>query len=185
MTLSRLLPRRFLSALLLGLTASLLGGIGEARATDDYTLPFYDPDVTLSYGVDRDWRVGIQLDYTGKTWWDAAPHPGRVYDNHTGLDYPMSLRSPLAAAKEGVVADTEGGFGTQQFGDSATSCGCGMPAAGTRSTTTSPVEPMVGSPSRSTRTWSRGRWWGCRAAAGPASGRTSISSSWWRWATTS
>jgi hypothetical protein len=61
--------------------------------------------------------VGIQLDYTGKTWFDADPHPGRVYDNHTGLDYPMPLRSQVAAAKEGVVADTEGGYGTQQFGN--------------------------------------------------------------------
>ncbi|HET6746001.1 MAG TPA: M23 family metallopeptidase [Candidatus Limnocylindria bacterium] len=117
MTLSTWLPRRLPAAILLGLAASILAGIGQVRATDDYTLPFYDPDVSLSYGVDRDPRVGIQLDYTGKTWWDASPHPGRVYDNHTGLDYPMSLLSPLAAARGGVVADTEGGFGTQQFGN--------------------------------------------------------------------
>jgi murein DD-endopeptidase MepM/ murein hydrolase activator NlpD len=89
---------------------------GPVRALDDYTLPFYDPGVTLSYGVDRDPRVGIQLDYTGKTWYDSSPHLGRVYDNHTGLDYPMPLHSPVAAAKDGVVAATEGGYGTQQYG---------------------------------------------------------------------
>jgi murein DD-endopeptidase MepM/ murein hydrolase activator NlpD len=99
-----------------GLVVSLAVGAGPVRATDDYTLPFYDPGVTLNYGVDRDPRVGVQLDYTGRTWWDAEPHPGRVYDNHTGIDYPMPLRSPVAAAKDGVVADTEGGYGTQQFG---------------------------------------------------------------------
>ena len=109
--------RRLPAAALLGIVAALLGGIGQARATDDYTLPFYDPDVSLSYGVDRDPRIGIQLDYTGRTWFDDDPHPGRMYDNHTGLDYPMSLLSKLAAARDGVVADTEGGFGTEQFGD--------------------------------------------------------------------
>jgi murein DD-endopeptidase MepM/ murein hydrolase activator NlpD len=87
-----------------------------ARAVDDYTLPFYDAGVSLLYGVDRDPRVGVQLDYTGKTWWDSANHPGRVYDNHTGIDYPMPLHSAVAAAKDGVVAATEGGYGTQQFG---------------------------------------------------------------------
>jgi murein DD-endopeptidase MepM/ murein hydrolase activator NlpD len=94
----------------------LLATASAASATDDYTLPYYDPGVTLSYGVDRDPRVGVQLDYTGKTWWDASPHWGRVYDNHTGLDFPMALRSPVAAAKDGVVVDVEGGYGTQQFG---------------------------------------------------------------------
>jgi murein DD-endopeptidase MepM/ murein hydrolase activator NlpD len=102
-------------------TAALAAGCalvlaGPVRALDDYTLPFYDPGVSLSYGVDRDPRVGIQLDYTGKTWYDTANHPGRVYDNHTGIDYPMPLHSPVAAAKDGVVASTEGGYGTQQFG---------------------------------------------------------------------
>jgi murein DD-endopeptidase MepM/ murein hydrolase activator NlpD len=99
-------------------TAILLGGsAGSVAAADDYTLPFYEPAVTLAYGVDRDPRVGVQLDYTGKTWWDGVPHPGRVYDNHTGLDYPMPLRSPVAAAKDGTVLDSEGGFGTQQWGN--------------------------------------------------------------------
>ena len=103
--------------LVLGTVAALQAvGAASALATDDYTLPFYDRDVTLLYGVDRDPRVGVQLDYTGKTWFDDDPHPGRVYDNHTGLDYPMPLRSPVAAAREGVVADTEGGYGTRQFG---------------------------------------------------------------------
>jgi murein DD-endopeptidase MepM/ murein hydrolase activator NlpD len=108
---------RLVPKLLLGVGALLAMNAGPARATDDYTLPFYDPDIGLSYGVDRDPRVGIQLDYTGKTWWDGDPHYGRVYDNHTGLDYPMALFSPVAASKDGVVAATQGGFGTQQFGD--------------------------------------------------------------------
>ena len=94
----------------------LVGIAGPAAATDDYTLPFYDPGVGLSYGVDRDPRIAIQLDYTGKTWYDDIPHYGRVYDNHTGLDYPMSLYSSIANAKDGVVVDIEGGYGTQQFG---------------------------------------------------------------------
>ena len=97
--------------------ALLCGSAGTVAAADDYTLPFYDPAVTLAYGMDRDPRVGVQLDYTGKTWWDGVPHLGRVYDNHTGLDYPMPLRSPVAAAKDGTVLDSEGGFGTQQWGN--------------------------------------------------------------------
>jgi murein DD-endopeptidase MepM/ murein hydrolase activator NlpD len=108
---------RMWPSLVLAIGAMLLIGAGPARATDDYTLPFYDPDISLSYGVDRDPRIGVQLDYTGKTWWDDEPHYGRVYDNHTGLDYPMSLFRPVAASKEGVVAAVQGGFGTQQFGD--------------------------------------------------------------------
>jgi murein DD-endopeptidase MepM/ murein hydrolase activator NlpD len=108
---------RIYPKLVLAIGATLLIGASPARAADDYTLPFYDPDISLSYGVDRDPRVGIQLDYTGKTWYDAEPHYGRVYDNHTGLDFPMPLFSPVAASKEGVVAATEGGYGTQQFGD--------------------------------------------------------------------
>lgn len=91
-------------------------GAGTAAATDDYTLPFYEPDVPLSYGVDRDPRLGIQLDWAGKTWYDTTPHYGRVYDNHTGLDYPMPLFSHVAAAKSGTVVDREGGYGTQQYG---------------------------------------------------------------------
>jgi murein DD-endopeptidase MepM/ murein hydrolase activator NlpD len=97
--------------------AAALVLVADAAATEVYTYPFYDPGVSLAYGVDRDPRVGIQLDYTGRTWYDSSPHPGRVYDNHTGLDFPMPLYSPVAASKEGVVAATEGGYGTQQFGD--------------------------------------------------------------------
>lgn len=108
------MKRRFLS--LPAAAGLLLLAASSAAAIDDYTLPFYDPSVRLSYGVDRDPRIGIQLDYTGTTWYDSAAHYGRVYDNHTGLDFPMGLRSPVAAAKGGVVVDTEGGYGTQQFG---------------------------------------------------------------------
>lgn len=91
-------------------------GVGTATATDDYTLPFYDPGVSLSFGVDRDRTFNRQLDWTGQVWYDGAPHAGRVYDQHTGVDYPMALRSDVAAAKDGTVIDTEGGYGTTQFG---------------------------------------------------------------------
>jgi len=107
--------RRAAASVLLQL-ALLAWGAGTAAATDDYTLPFYDPAVALSYGVDRDPTLGRQLDWTGQTWNDGVPHPGRVYDQHSGVDYPMVLRSEVAAAKDGTVVDVEGGFGTSQFG---------------------------------------------------------------------
>jgi hypothetical protein len=95
----------------------LLGGIaGSVLAADDYTLPFYNPSVTLSYGVDRDRALNRQLDWTGQAWADGVPHAGRVYDQHTGTDYPMALRSEVAAAKDGTVIDLEGSYGTSQFG---------------------------------------------------------------------
>lgn len=105
---------RRISASLLGAIGLLAVSVGLAVATDDYTLPFYNPSVTLSYGVDRDSRLNRQLDWTGQIWNDGALHFGRVYDQHTGVDYPMSLRSDIAASKAGTVIDTEGGFGTQQ-----------------------------------------------------------------------
>lgn len=108
--------RSIARSLAAGLLLSFAGS-GMAAATDDYTLPFYDPSVVLSYGMDRDMRLSVQLDYTGQVWWDDVPHWGRVYDNHTGLDYPMALLSKVVAAKDGVVEDFEGGFGTQQFGN--------------------------------------------------------------------
>ena len=88
-----------------------------AGATDDFTLPFPDPDVSLSYGVDRDGRVGYQLDWTGQLWHDTAAHYGRVYDQHLGIDYPMALKSTVVAARDGTVVDLEEAYGTQQFGD--------------------------------------------------------------------
>ena len=100
----------FLALAAVGMSAS------AAFATDDYTLPFYDPGVTLSYGVDRDPTLNRQLDWTGQVWNDGLTHYGRVYDQHTGVDYPMALRSEVATAKDGIVVDTEGGFGTSQFG---------------------------------------------------------------------
>jgi murein DD-endopeptidase MepM/ murein hydrolase activator NlpD len=112
MRLVRQLPASALAALTI-----LLAGAGVVAATDDYTLPFYDPNVILSYGVDRDIRPGVQLDWTGQVWSDGSPHWGRVYDNHTGSDYPMAVLSDLASAKSGTVIDVEGGFGTQQFGN--------------------------------------------------------------------
>ncbi len=96
--------------------ALLLLTAGSAAALDDYTLPFYEPNVPLSYGYDRDWRVGVQLDWTGHVWHDDDPHWGRSYDNHTGLDYPMPIRSKVAASARGVVVDVEGGFGTREYG---------------------------------------------------------------------
>lgn len=107
--------RRLAASALLQL--ALIGwGAGAALATDDYTLPFYNPAVTMSYGVDRDRTINRQLDWTGHVWNDGLAHYGRVYDQHTGVDYPMPLRSELAAAKDGRVIDEEGGFGTTQFG---------------------------------------------------------------------
>jgi hypothetical protein len=99
------------------LLLALLGlGAGGVLAADDYTLPFYDPRVSLSYGVDRDRTLNRQLDWTGHVWNDGLPHAGRVYDQHSGVDYPMALRSEVAAAKDGMVIDVEGSFGTSQFG---------------------------------------------------------------------
>jgi murein DD-endopeptidase MepM/ murein hydrolase activator NlpD len=96
--------------------AAIWTGSGTALGLDDYTLPFYDPGVTMSYGVDRDRTVNRQLDWTGQVWNDGLTHYGRVYDQHTGIDYPMALRSEVAAAKVGTVVDVEGGYGTTQFG---------------------------------------------------------------------
>jgi murein DD-endopeptidase MepM/ murein hydrolase activator NlpD len=109
-----LLRRGAASVLLLGVAGLLAAG--RAAAADDYSLPFFDPAVTLSYGMDRDPAVARQLDWTGQAWTDEDLHYGRVYDQHRGLDYPMSLLSPIAAARSGTVVDSEGGFGTSQFG---------------------------------------------------------------------
>ena len=109
------LVRRAAASVLLQLAILAIGG-GSVLATDDYTLPFYDPNVTMSYGVDRDRTLNRQLDWTGQVWNDGQPHWGRVYDQHTGVDYPMALRSEVAAAKDGTVVDFEAGFGTTQFG---------------------------------------------------------------------
>ena len=94
----------------------LLATAAGVAALDDYTLPFYDPDVPLGHGFDRDPRAGIQLDWTGHVWYDGEPHWGRSYDNHTGLDYPMPLFSAIAASKRGAVLDVEGGYGTREYG---------------------------------------------------------------------
>ena len=107
--------RRLAASVLLQLAAVGMHA-ATVLATDDYTLPFYDPSVTLSYGVDRDAALNRQLDWTGQVWNDGLTHYGRVYDQHTGVDYPMALRSEVAAAKDGTVVDLEGGFGTSQFG---------------------------------------------------------------------
>ena len=105
------------AAALVALQTAVLAVSGSSvLAIDDYTLPFYDPTVTMSYGVDRDRTLNRQLDWTGQVWTDGQPHWGRVYDQHTGVDYPMALRSAVAAAKDGTVVDVEGGYGTTQFG---------------------------------------------------------------------
>ncbi|MEO8638445.1 MAG: M23 family metallopeptidase [Chloroflexota bacterium] len=109
------LVRRVAASVLLQLAVLAIGS-GSVLATDDYTLPFYDPKVTMSYGVDRDRTLNRQLDWTGQVWYDGQPHWGRVYDQHTGVDYPMALRSEVAAAKDGTVVDFQGGYGTTQFG---------------------------------------------------------------------
>jgi murein DD-endopeptidase MepM/ murein hydrolase activator NlpD len=100
------------------LLLALLGvGTSSTLAADDYTLPFYNPSVSLSYGVDRDRTLNRQLDWTGQVWNDGVPHAGRVYDQHSGVDYPMALRSEVAASRDGTVIDLEGSFGTSQFGN--------------------------------------------------------------------
>jgi hypothetical protein len=109
------LVRRAAASVLLQLAVLAIGS-GSVLATDDYTLPFYDPKVTMSYGVDRDRTLNRQLDWAGQVWYDGQPHWGRVYDQHTGVDYPMALRSEVAAAKDGTVVAFQGGYGTTQFG---------------------------------------------------------------------
>lgn len=109
------LARRAAASVLLQLAALGMSS-GSVLALDDYTLPFYNPAVTMSYGVDRDRTLNRQLDWTGQVWNDGLTHYGRVYDQHTGIDYPMALRSEVAAAKDGTVVDVEGGYGTTQFG---------------------------------------------------------------------
>lgn len=90
---------------------------GPVAAADDFTLPFLNPAITLSYGMDRDSRIGVQLDWTGQVWTDSVPHYGRVYDQHTGLDYGMPLQTSIAAARSGTVVSIEEGYGTTQYGD--------------------------------------------------------------------
>ncbi|HEV7199199.1 MAG TPA: M23 family metallopeptidase [Candidatus Limnocylindria bacterium] len=98
------------------LVASLLAVPPRAAATDDFTLPFVNPAVPLNYGVDRDPRVGYQLDWTGQLWHDNAAHFGRVYDQHTGIDYGLASLSLVASARNGTVVDIEEGFGTNDHG---------------------------------------------------------------------
>lgn len=82
-----------------------LAAVGVAVAADDYTLPFSNPDIVMSYGVDRDPRVCVQLDWTGHLWWDCALHWNGSYDQHTGQDYPMPYETPVVAARDGTVID--------------------------------------------------------------------------------
>jgi hypothetical protein len=107
--------RQIIGALALALASSVVA-VTSTLATDDYTLPFYDPSVHLSYGVDRDSRECVQRDWTDYLWNDCNLHYGRVYDNHTGMDYPMDLLSPIAASRDGTVVDLYEGYGTEQFG---------------------------------------------------------------------
>ena len=107
------MTRRVISAVVLAAAAASSATVPVAAA-DDFTLPFHNPSTVLSYGVDRDPRVGYQLDWTGQLWLDTVPHYGRVYDQHSGLDYPMSNFTTVAAARAGVVVDIEEAFGTNQ-----------------------------------------------------------------------
>ena len=99
-----------------GLLTTAIWSPSPVTATDDFTLPFFNPAFTLSYGMDRDRRVGYQLDWTGQLWHDTALHWGRVYDQHTGLDYPMPAQTAVAAARTGTVVDIEEAYGTYQYG---------------------------------------------------------------------
>lgn len=110
--------RTRLAPLLGGIVVGLIGLSAPVpvAAADDFTLPFHNPAVPLSYGMDRDLRPGYQLDWTGQLWQDSVPHWGRVYDQHSGLDYPMSVYTTVAAARSGTVVDLQEGFGTTQYG---------------------------------------------------------------------
>ena len=92
-------------------------GRGHGAGSRRLHPPLLRPGVSLSFGVDRDRTLNRQLDWTGQVWNDGVPHAGRVYDQHSGVDYPMALRSEVAAAKDGTVIDVEGSFGTSQFGN--------------------------------------------------------------------
>ena len=52
---------------------AVLSSAPPAAAADDFTLPFHNPAVTLSYGLDRDPRPGYQLDWAGQLWHDSVP----------------------------------------------------------------------------------------------------------------
>jgi murein DD-endopeptidase MepM/ murein hydrolase activator NlpD len=107
---------RSLLVSVISLALVLLSG-GPVAAADDFTLPFFNPGITLSYGVDRDPRIGYQLDWTGQLWVDSVAHAGRVYDQHTGSDYGMPVQTAVAAARSGMVVSLEEGFGTYSHGD--------------------------------------------------------------------
>lgn len=102
------------SATLAGLLSLL--AVTAAAAADDYTLPFYDPNFPLTYGVDRDPRYCIMLDWTGRTWDDCVPHYGFVYDHHTGTDWGMPIGSAIAAARSGRIVDYYEYYGTEEYG---------------------------------------------------------------------
>jgi hypothetical protein len=91
------------SAAAAGLLSLLVAS--AAAAADDYTFPFYDPNTPFNVGVDRDRRQCVQLDYTGQTWWDCEVHWGRVYDQHTGIDWGLWAGTAVAAARDGTVVD--------------------------------------------------------------------------------
>jgi murein DD-endopeptidase MepM/ murein hydrolase activator NlpD len=95
--------RRIVISLLAAVLVASIPGL--ALGLDDYTLPFYDPAIKLSYGMDREPMRCVQLDYTGTLHRTCDPVLGRVYDNHLGLDYPMSIGTRVAAARGGKVID--------------------------------------------------------------------------------
>ena len=105
--------------ILVGLASLLVAtqlSVPSVAAADDFTLPFYSPSIPLSYGVDRDPRIGYQLDWTGQLWVDRVPHYGRVYDNHKGIDYGMAAQTAVAAARNGTVVAVQEAYGTYQYG---------------------------------------------------------------------
>jgi murein DD-endopeptidase MepM/ murein hydrolase activator NlpD len=104
--------------LLAAVVAVALSGVlpSGVAASGDYSLPFHNPAITLSYGVDRDLRPGWQLDWTGQLWHDTVPHLGRVYDQHKGLDFGMVVNTTVAAARSGTVIDLEESIGTNEHG---------------------------------------------------------------------
>ena len=79
-------------------------------------------------------RLPARLDR--QLWAGQRPHYGRVYDQHTGLDYPMTALTTVAAARSGTVVGIEEGSARTSTGLTATLSGSATLTVGTPSTTT-------------------------------------------------
>ncbi len=93
--------RRVVPCIVLAVVAATWAG--PVAATDDYTRPFYQRTQTMSYGVDRNSATCQQLAWNGSVFNDCNTHYLYVYDNHTGMDYPMATNTKIAAARTGKI----------------------------------------------------------------------------------